>query len=97
MSRPRAWLIALGLAAGGVAFGAIRHGRRSMARKVPGGILVSNAAFYDLSPTESSSDRCSTASPRTSPEWLPKGRASSRSGADQAGCRSCSRVDTVSV
>ena len=47
MSRPRAWLIALGVAAGGAAFGVIGHGRRSMARKVPGGILVSNAALYD--------------------------------------------------
>jgi SAM-dependent methyltransferase len=46
MSRRRAWLIPLGVAAG-VALGVVRHGRRSMGRKVPGGILVSNAAFYD--------------------------------------------------
>lgn len=47
MSRRRAWLIPLGVAAAGVAFGVIRHGRRSMGKKVPGGILISNAAFYD--------------------------------------------------
>lgn len=47
MSRRRAWLIPLGVAVAGVAFGVIRHVRRSLGKKVPGGILVSNAAFYD--------------------------------------------------
>ena len=46
MSRHRAWLIPISVAAG-VAFGVVRHCRRSMGRKVPGGILVSDAAFYD--------------------------------------------------
>lgn len=46
MSRPRAWLIPITVAAG-VALGVVRHGRRSMGRKVPGGILVSDAVFYD--------------------------------------------------
>ncbi|HYZ12369.1 MAG TPA: class I SAM-dependent methyltransferase [Actinomycetota bacterium] len=46
MSRRRAWLIPLGVVAG-VALGVIRHGRRSMGKKVAGGILVSNAAVYD--------------------------------------------------
>ena len=46
MSRRRAWLIPLGVAAG-VALGVIRHGRRSMGKRVAGGILVSNAALYD--------------------------------------------------
>lgn len=47
MSRRRTWLIPLGVVAAGVAFGVVRHGLRSMGRKVPGGILVSNAALYD--------------------------------------------------
>jgi SAM-dependent methyltransferase len=47
MSRSRTWLIPLGVVAAGVAFGVVRHGQGSMGRKVPGGILVSNAAIYD--------------------------------------------------
>jgi SAM-dependent methyltransferase len=47
MSRRRAWLIPLVVAASGVASGVIRHSRRSMGRQVPGGILVGNAASYD--------------------------------------------------
>lgn len=47
MSRRRAWLIPLGVGAAGLTFGVIRHGRRSMGKKVAGGILVSDAVFYD--------------------------------------------------
>ena len=47
MSRRRAWLIPLGMVAACVAFGIIRHGRRSMGKMVPGGILVSDTALYD--------------------------------------------------
>jgi 2-polyprenyl-3-methyl-5-hydroxy-6-metoxy-1,4-benzoquinol methylase len=47
MSRRRAWLISLGVAAAGVALGIIRHGQQSMGKKVVGGILVSDALLYD--------------------------------------------------
>jgi SAM-dependent methyltransferase len=47
MSRRRALLISLGVAAAGVAFGVIRHCRRSTGKKVAGGILVSDAVLYD--------------------------------------------------
>lgn len=47
MLRRRAWLIPLGVMAAGVALGVVRHGRRSMGKKVPGGILVNDAVFYD--------------------------------------------------
>jgi SAM-dependent methyltransferase len=47
MSPRRAWLIPLGAAVAGVAFGVIRHRHGAMGRRVCGGILVGNAARYD--------------------------------------------------
>jgi SAM-dependent methyltransferase len=47
MSRPRTFAIMLGAATAVVAVGVVRHGRRGMGRRVPGGILIGDAALYD--------------------------------------------------
>jgi SAM-dependent methyltransferase len=47
MSRPRSFAILLGAAAAVVAVGVGRHGRGGMGRRVPGGILIGDAALYD--------------------------------------------------
>jgi SAM-dependent methyltransferase len=47
MGQPRRFLILLGAAAAAVAV--VRHGRRAEGRRVPGGILIGDAAFYDAS------------------------------------------------
>jgi hypothetical protein len=47
MSRPRSFAILLGAATAVVAVGVVRRGRRGMGGRVPGGILIGDAAFYD--------------------------------------------------
>jgi SAM-dependent methyltransferase len=47
MSRPRTFAILLGATTAVVAIGVVRHGRRGKGRKVPGGILIGDAALYD--------------------------------------------------
>jgi SAM-dependent methyltransferase len=47
MSRRRAWLIPLGVAAAALASGVVRHRGGARGRNVGGGILVGNAARYD--------------------------------------------------
>jgi SAM-dependent methyltransferase len=47
MKRPRTFAILLGAATAAAATVAARHGRRAMGRRVPGGILIGDAALYD--------------------------------------------------
>jgi len=48
IARPRTFLILLGAAAAAAAgVAVVRHGRGAMGRKVPGGILIGDAALYD--------------------------------------------------
>jgi SAM-dependent methyltransferase len=47
MSRPRSFAILLEAAAAVVAVGVVRHGCGGMGRRVPGGILIGDAALYD--------------------------------------------------
>ena len=47
MSRARTFVVLLGAAAAAAAGVVLRHGRGAMGRRVPGGILIRDAAFYD--------------------------------------------------
>ncbi len=86
MGQPRRFLILLGAAAAAVAV--VRHGRRAEGRRVPGGILIGDAAFYDassrllLGPLIRGSPPTSWPPPRTAPtcsRWA-AGPATSQSG-----------------